>query len=98
MGLAIEYTILPCHGSNHWPIYLNLDIKEGPKNRPFKFEAFWLEHPSFQANNTKWWKEASISNHSPMYRFQQRLKNLKLRLNLWNREEFGVTSSSQKRT
>jgi endonuclease/exonuclease/phosphatase family metal-dependent hydrolase len=57
---AIEATILPYHGSDHWPINLLIDIPTSPKNRPFHFESFWLMDPSFHSNFPSWWK-ATIS-------------------------------------
>jgi exonuclease III len=37
-NLSIEAIILPCHGSDHWPICLDLDIQSAPINRPFRLE------------------------------------------------------------
>ena len=38
----IEAMILPIVGSDHWPIKLEIDLKQSPKRRPFRFESFWL--------------------------------------------------------
>lgn len=42
-----EASILPCMGSVHWPIRLEVDMKQGKTKRPFGFEAFWLRDPTF---------------------------------------------------
>jgi len=38
--IFLEASILPGLGLDHWPIRMELDLKAGPKNRPFRFEAF----------------------------------------------------------
>jgi len=40
----IEATILPVAGSDHWPIKMEIDLKQRPNNKPFRFEAFWLRN------------------------------------------------------
>jgi hypothetical protein len=67
-----------------------------PRKKPFKFEQFWLDHPDFQAKIQDWWREAEVSHGSKMYRFQQKLKNLKQILKLWNKKTFGNIFDSQK--
>jgi hypothetical protein len=39
--------ILSYHGSDHWPIELNIDNKGNPLKIPFTFEWFWIEHLVF---------------------------------------------------
>ena len=34
--------VLPFGGSDHWPIQLELEGFDSPKNRPFRFENVWL--------------------------------------------------------
>ena len=36
----LEAYIVPCIGSHHSPICLEIDIEVAPKNRPFRFESF----------------------------------------------------------
>jgi exonuclease III len=93
---AMESTILNRTGSDHWPIQLWLDVPATPGKKPFRFEQFWLDHPDFQANIQRWWKEAEIPHGTKMYRFQQKLKNLKQTLKSWNRHTFGNIFESQK--
>jgi hypothetical protein len=42
-----------------------------------------------------WWKEATIPFGSKMYCFQQRLKNFKQCLKLWNKQTFGNIFEAQ---
>ena len=49
-----ETTILPSTGSDHWPIQLEIDIRDIPKNRPFRFELFWLRDPAFLEQVRDW--------------------------------------------
>jgi hypothetical protein len=54
-GLALEGNILPWGGSNHWPVRLEANFQETPKNRPFRFEKFRIDHPTFKENINAWW-------------------------------------------
>ena len=47
-GVTVESDTIPSGGSDHWPITLDAAILGTPKNRPFKFERFWLDHPDFK--------------------------------------------------
>jgi hypothetical protein len=93
---GMEASILDIPGSDHWPIRLWIDLPTATGRKPFRFEQFWLDHPDFQANIQKWWTEAEITQGSKMYRFQQRLKNLKQALRAWNKNTFGDIFASQK--
>jgi len=94
-GMAMESTILNLFGSDHWPIQLWVDVPATLGKKPFQFEQFWLDHP-FQKNIQEWWRHAEIPYGSKMYRFQQKLKNLKQTLKLWNKLTFGSIFDSQK--
>jgi hypothetical protein len=94
-GMAMEATVLNLPGSDHWPIQLWMDISATPGKKPFRFEQFWLDHPDFQANIHDWWQQAAIPQGSKMFRFQQKLKNLKQILKLWNKQTFGSIFKSQ---
>jgi exonuclease III len=95
-GTAMESTILNFSGSDHWPLQLWVDIPATPGKKPFRFEKFWLDHPDFQENIQAWWREAEVPRGSKMYRFQQKLKNLKQTLKLWNQHTFGNIFDAQK--
>jgi hypothetical protein len=94
-GLAWNATVIDTPGSDHWPILLTLDITGTPGRKPFHFEKFWLKHPDFQTNIKTWWEEVAIQIGTPMYRFQQRLKNLKQHLKSWNKSTFGDIFQAQ---
>ena len=95
-GTAVETTILNRTGSDHWPIQLWMDVPATPGKKPFRFEQFWLDHPDFQANIRGWWEAAEITHGTKMYRFQQKLKNLKQQLKSWNRHTFDNIFETQK--
>eukprot|EP00253_Pinus_taeda_P029601 PITA_29601 len=46
-GITVESDILPSGGSDHWPISLIVEVLGTPRNKPFRFEKFWLDHPNF---------------------------------------------------
>jgi hypothetical protein len=94
-GLAWNAMVIDTPGSDHWPILLTLNISGTPGRKPFRFEKFWLTHPDFQTNIQQWWEEAATQTGTPMYRFQQRLKNLKLQLKSWNKSTFGNILQAQ---
>jgi hypothetical protein len=95
-GTTIESTILNISGSDHWPVQLRMDIPATPDKKPFRFEKFWLDHPEFQEKIQTWWREAEVPRGSKMYRFQQKLKNLKQTLKAWNQSTFGNIFDAQK--
>ena len=60
-----------------------------PKNKPFIFEAFWLNHPNFMEKMKQWCTYSPIRTRNKMYTFQQKLKHIKEEIKKWNRETFG---------
>jgi hypothetical protein len=60
-----------------------------PNPNPSCFEKFWLSHPDFHQLAQTWWTQAEIDHGTHMYRFQQRLKNFKQQLKIWNKSTFG---------
>jgi len=46
-GVIVESDILLSGGSDHWPISLVAAIEGTPRNKPFRFEKFWLNRPNF---------------------------------------------------
>jgi hypothetical protein len=94
-GLALATNILDAPGSDHWPTQIWLDILGSSKHKPFRFEWLWINHPYFQPMAPIWWKEVTIPHGSKMFWFQQRLKNFKKLLKLWNKQTFGNIFESQ---
>lgn len=84
----IEATILPVVGSDHWPIKLEIDLKQRPKNKPFRFEAFWLRHEGLIEKLEGWWKDSMVRGKNKTHTFQLKLKEMKNNLKKWNKEEF----------
>jgi hypothetical protein len=95
-GLSLEACILDAQGSYHWPIQLWVDILGSLGRKPFRFKKFWISHPEFQSMVPTWWKEVVVPHGSLMYRFQQKLKNFKQHLKLWNKENFGNILEAQR--
>jgi exonuclease III len=95
-GLAMEASILNTHGSDHWPIQLWIEVPATPGRKPFRFEQFWLNHPDFEAKIQDWWEQAEVTKGSKMFRFQQKLKNLKQLIKTWNKDTFGNIFDSQR--
>ena len=79
-----EATILtlPRVASDHHPIIINLDAHiENPSNRPFRFEATWLQHLDFPLFvQTNW------NQNAP---FTDAISDITMKLKDWNREVFG---------
>eukprot|EP00253_Pinus_taeda_P001936 PITA_01936 len=56
-GITVESDILPTGGSDHWPISLTVAVQGTLRNKPFRFEKFWLDHPNFLELVEKWWSK-----------------------------------------
>ena len=54
LDVYYEVAILPMLGLDHWLISIEIDIKENLKNRPFRFELFWLRDPKFLDKEKQW--------------------------------------------
>lgn len=88
-GITVDSDILPSGGSDQWPIITNAAILGTPRNKPFRFENFWLSHPEFTSKIKQWWSEPIGIRGTKMYMLQDKLKHLKTRLKSWNQEVFG---------
>lgn len=85
----MKASILPIGGSGHWPVQIHFSNLDKPQNRPFRFEAFWTEHPSFMQNIQNWWTQATIRSDNIMYIIQQKLKTINTNLKQWKKDTFG---------
>lgn len=81
--------MIPSVGSDHWPISLSWQGLGNQVGKPFRFEHCWFEDPNFKSKVKDLWSESTSQKGNCMYRFQQRLKSLKNKLKIWNKEEFG---------
>lgn len=59
----------------------------GPK--PFKFNNCWLEHEHFKSFVEEVWRSMNIFG-SGEFVAKEKLKRLKKKLKLWNRDVFGI--------
>jgi hypothetical protein len=88
-GLTLDCNILPWWGSDHWPVQLKVGFQTTPKNRPFRFEKFWIEHPTFKEEIKQWWWEEQPKQGTRMFKLYKKLKYIKYRLKEWNKDTFG---------
>eukprot|EP00253_Pinus_taeda_P001927 PITA_01927 len=88
-GITVESDILPTTGSDHWPISLTVVVQSTPRNKPFRFEKFWLDHPNFLELVEKWWSEPLEAKGSKMFNLQKKLRIIKEKIKEWNRIVFG---------
>eukprot|EP00253_Pinus_taeda_P018446 PITA_18446 len=88
-GITVKSDILPTGGSDHWPISLTVAVQSTPRNKPFRFEKLWLDHPNFLELVEKWWSEPLEGNGSKMFNLQKKLRIIKEKIKEWNRTVFG---------
>lgn len=67
--IFIEAMILPCMGLDHWLVYLEVDLKDRPKSRPFRFEYFWLRNLDIVKNMEEWWTQRTKQGWNRMHTF-----------------------------
>lgn len=53
--IFLEANILYSSGLDHWRVTLVSHIASTPKNRAFRLEGFWLDHPNFVDKVKQWW-------------------------------------------
>lgn len=74
--------------SDHCPIWLDCSVKNwGPK--PFRFFNSWVEHPGFHKLVKETWSGCSFQGWKA-YILNEKLKFLKGKLKVWNKEVFGI--------
>ena len=55
---------------------------------PFRFENMWFKVEGFKDLIRNWWRGIEVSG-SASFRLSAKLKELKKKLKVWNREVFG---------
>ena len=95
LDIYYEAAIVPTIGFDHWSIRLEIDVKVGLPNRPFRFEIFWLRDPGFIEKVKNWWTYHLAKGQNKMHTFQLRLKDLKIEIKHWNCLEFGNIHEEQ---
>lgn len=85
--LDLSLSLGPRLVSDHFPLILeSAPITWGPT--PFRFENMWLLHQDFKRNIQEWWEEHSEFGWAG-YCLMKKLKFVKEKLKIWNREVFG---------
>lgn len=83
---------LPRPISDHCPVTITDDSKDwGPK--PFKFMDIWLSNPKCMTLAKETWNEVQVVGWAGFI-LVQKLKAIKDRLKIWNKEEFGDVNSA----
>ena len=73
--------------SDHFPIVLaGGGIRRGPT--PFRFENMWLKVEGFKDLVRNWWWGIEVRG-SASFRLAAKMKEIKKKLKVWNREVFG---------
>ena len=89
MGGLLNAMVLPMAGSYHWPIALSWHSKGQSLHKPFRFENFWIIHPTFLDSISLWWKSMKVNGRSKMGIMHKKLKQLRSHLCQWNHSTFG---------
>ena len=89
LGGLLDAMVLRTAGSDHWPIPFSWHSHGHSLHKPFRFEKFWLTHPTFMDSINSWWNEMSVSSRSKMLIMDQKIKMLRGHLRTWNKTIFG---------
>eukprot|EP00253_Pinus_taeda_P003053 PITA_03053 len=71
LGGYFSAAILPHTRSDHWPIAIQWQRPGNPTRRPFRFEEFWLNHPSFKDMIKNIWTTFTPPEGSKMFQLQE---------------------------
>ncbi|RZB80823.1 External alternative NAD(P)H-ubiquinone oxidoreductase B4, mitochondrial [Glycine soja] len=83
---SVQFT-LSRNFSDHCPILLKANnVDWGPK--PFRILNCWLTDKSFKEVVNQCWNFVQVSGWGP-YGLKEKIKRLKCRLKIWNKEEYG---------
>lgn len=88
-------TRLNRHRSDHAPLVINVSHTNF-KGSAFRFLNVWTKHHQFMQLVEDSW--SIPTNGKPLVTFHLKLKELKKRLQMWNREVFGNINQSVKNT
>lgn len=83
---------LPRLALDHSPILLQQKSPLSSSNIPFKFDAMWTHHPSFLQTVAHNWNLPSFGN--PQFVLSQKLERLKMGMESWNKEVFGLLKTN----
>lgn len=62
--------------------------------KPLKFENMWLQVPNFK-DLKDWWNSFTVIG-KPGHRLRLKLKHLRDRFSVWNKESFGLVEEKKK--
>ena len=83
-------------GSDHWLVQLEENFQTTLKNGPFRFEKFWIKHPTFKEHINQWWREELLDQGTRMFKLYKRLEYIKHKLKEWNKKIFGNINQEKK--
>ena len=71
-------------------------LPNNSKNKPFRFEKFWIKHPTFKEHINQWWREELSDQGTRMFKLYKRLEYINYKLKEWNKEIFGNINQEKK--
>lgn len=81
--------------SDHFAIILAGGELQLPAPIPFRFENMWLKADNFDSLVEEWWKSFKVRG-AASYVISAKLKSLKVKLKIWNKEVFGKVEDKKK--
>jgi hypothetical protein len=84
---TLSVSALTKHHSDHYPLLLDVQVNNIPFASQFKFMRMWVSHP----NCSTIVRDSCSSNviGCPMFILTKKLKSLKEKLKIWNKDCFG---------
>ena len=89
-SFSCRLSLLPRVGSDHSPISLSVAPIEPRRNFPFRFEKMWTSHPNLLDKVKSWW--GIEVEGTTMFRVARKLSNVKRKIKVWNKMDFGHIS------
>lgn len=87
LPFTLSCSVIPCSGSDHYPILLSLIDNKSNCKAPFRFENMWMKDQNFLSLIENKWKEASVVGLK-LFCFSAKLKFVKHKLLQRNSQDF----------
>ena len=92
---TVNQSILPRPTLDHFPI-----LREGGRRRaiglaPFRFENMWIKEEGFKDLIRDWWQSFEFRGTNS-YVLMEKIKSLKSKLKIWNKDVFGRVEENKK--